>query len=303
MFGLGQSPHHLANLHWLNPSPGSDAARSTFFHETTTPTKKRVRDMTCEEMRSECKKLKRKVSGDKADLAARLLSVSQENDKGWTRKMKSTAHPESYLASGEFRDVWVGTYTQGPRKGERSVSKKFKTGAVFEARFFADDIKAVDKAAEIIEAFNRDNQDRGGKVAEMIYLTKPKVWTERGTGQKVLVEPYVQGFKKFNSNSGWVDNSHPVMQALSHFSYHNSNGETVLCDLQGGRMAGGNYMLTDPVVLSLSKQYGGTDGGSKAISTFFSTHVCNQYCKKEWRKPQVAIPFYPVRAGTSFFFG
>lgn len=253
-------------------------------------------------MRSECMLLKRKVSGDKAELTARLLSVSQDNHKGWAKKIAVCHQPVEYLASGEFRHVYLGTYTKGPRKGERSVSKRFKTGAVFEDRFFSHDILAVDKAAEIIADFNRDNQQFGGAVCEMIYLTKPEVWTQTGSKQKVLVEPFVEGFEKFNSNSGWANNSHPVMQALSHFSYHNSNGQTVLCDLQGGRMDGGNYMLTDPVVLSMGKLYGVTDGGPLAISTFFSNHVCNQYCRREWRKPQAARRHFQPQAGTSFVF-
>ena len=44
-------------------------------------------------------------------------------------------------------------YTKGPRKGEHCVWKVFKSGSVYEKKFFREDIKAVDKAAEIIEAF------------------------------------------------------------------------------------------------------------------------------------------------------
>jgi len=37
-----------------------------------------------------------------------------------------------------------------------------------------------------------------------------------------------------------------VMQALSHFTYHISGGEFVLCDLQGGLSSDG-AIITDPV--------------------------------------------------------
>jgi hypothetical protein len=44
-----------------------------------------------------------------------------------------------------------------------------------------------------------------------------------------------------------------VMQALSHFSYHQSGGQHVLCDLQGGVYRDG-IVLTDPAVLSRTKE-------------------------------------------------
>lgn len=56
-----------------------------------------------------------------------------------------------------------------------------------------------------------------------------------------LVEPYIEDFEKFNSNSGWAPVTgnlwSDVMQALSHFSYHNSGGQYLLCSLQGGSTA------------------------------------------------------------------
>ena len=48
------------------------------------------------------------------------------------------------------------------------------------------------------------------------------------------------------------------MQALSHFNSHNSNGEYLLCDLQG-RADADFYTLTDPVVLSRSGVFSPTD--------------------------------------------
>lgn len=42
---------------------------------------------------------------------------------------------------------------------------------------------------------------------------------------------------KWNSNSGWINrregDADEFMQALSHFSYHMSGGELLMCDLQG----------------------------------------------------------------------
>lgn len=40
------------------------------------------------------------------------------------------------------------------------------------------------------------------------------------------------------------------MQALSHFSYHQSGRQYLFCDLQGGHYED-CYVLTDPVIMSL----------------------------------------------------
>ena len=108
-------------------------------------------------------------------------------------------------------------------------------------------------------------------------------------------------YAKFNSNSGWADDSLPwprVMQALSHFTYHISNGQCVLCDLQGGVYHDG-VVLTDPVIMSNSQSYGPTDLGSRGISTFFFHQVCNEYCRREWRRPKNQAQHYAKTAGTT----
>ena len=90
------------------------------------------------------------------------------------------------------------------------------------------------------------------------------------------------------------------MQALSHFSYHHSNGECLLCDLQGGRYED-CFVLTDPVVMSRSRTYGVTDLGFAGISNFFAHHKCNRYCKASWKKVNGPLvhPRIPVQMGTS----
>lgn len=120
-------------------------------------------------------------------------------------------------------------------------------------------------------------------------------------GQKVLQEPFIDDYQKFNSNSGWADNETPwprVMQALSHFSYHASGGQFVLCDLQGGFYADG-VVLTDPAVLSRNKSFGVTDLGPTGISTFFSQHRCNEFCRADWTKPADQRRYHNVTQGTS----
>lgn len=120
------------------------------------------------------------------------------------------------FASGAFRWVAKGVYTSGARSGQACVCKWFKTGVVFEDEYFALDIKAVDRALEIVNRFNELNI-----VNKVVKINVPAVWeftTEPEAGQKTLVEPFIQNYKKFNSNSGWKNDSGQwpqVMQALS----------------------------------------------------------------------------------------
>ena len=73
-------------------------------------------------------------------------------------------------------------------------------------------------------------------------------------------------FTKFNSNTGWTPHDDTdwtaAMQALSHFSYHISGGDVVLCDMQGGTKRKG-VCVTDLVVLSRTQAFGPTDFGAK----------------------------------------
>lgn len=203
-------------------------------------------------------------------------------------------------AKGTFRLVYKGQYGQGPRTGEQCVMKEFKSGSVWQTKYFDEDIKAVKKSGELIQAFNEQ-----GLVNKTIYLNEPQVWTGNGgriAGQKVLVEPMIKGeYFKFNSNTGYAMPDSDTMQALSHFSYHHSNGKYVVCDLQGGRYDG-YYVLTDPVILSSKKEFGGGDLGQQGIDNFMAHHKCGRYCKPHWKMPKVdkLVPQFEAVSGTTF---
>lgn len=192
---------------------------------------------------------------------------------------------ESPFAQGSFRWVGKGRYTDGERLGQLCAVKWFKSGAVFSDDYFSLDIKAVKGALKFARRFNAE------KITDKpIKVNLASVWSIFSgprTGQKVLVEPFIQNYEKFNSNSGWNDESTnwgSIMQALSHFSYHVSGGNYVLCDIQGG-VYNTAVVLSDPVILSRNREFGVTDLGPDGISTFFSGHVCNKYCRRDWIKP------------------
>lgn len=227
------------------------------------------------------------------------MSASREN-----RAQHASIDTSEVFASGSNMHVYKGVYTRGERAGEPCVSKVFKSGSVFEDTFFASELKVVDEARDIIENFNADRILTNTN----ILINIPEIWVYTRNDEKNLVEPFIDNFEKFNSNTGWVPNIFggelnpwmQVMQALSHYSYQVTNGRLLLCDLQGGVYQDG-FILTDPVICSQEEgQYGPTDLGQRGIDTFFSRHKCNQFCRgRGWRRPASARAYHPAQQGTS----
>jgi len=142
------------------------------------------------------------------------------------------------------------------------------------------------------------------KVAKC-YMTKPSVVVELDGPKKgltVLAEPLINGYAKWNSNSGFAAEDADYMQALSHFSYDYTKGKALLCDLQGGRYAKA-FVLTDPVLMSPAKKYGPTDLGQQGIDNFFFHHTCGEFCQKGWSRPDNARPLFEPKKGSSLLVG
>ena len=113
------------------------------------------------------------------------------------------------FAQGTFRWVAKGEYTDGQRAGQPCVCKWFKSGCTFESSFYDEDLKASEKATHIIDQWNQQRF-----IDKPIQLNQPAVWTFLGgryEGQKHLVEPFIENWEKFNSNSGWSA-SKPIEQ-------------------------------------------------------------------------------------------
>ena len=213
---------------------------------------------------------------------------------------KAEAPDSVIIGEGASRLVGKGIYTEGERKGQSCVYKWFKPEYVSHRdAFFALDIKAVDKAIDIVTKWNAQMY-----VTCTIWMNKAEVWhfdTGYREGQPVLVEPFIENFQKYNSNNGWTWDAEgwpALLQALSHFSYHITGGQLVLCDLQGGT-SGNDMVLTDPVILSRTKSYGITDLGPYGISTFFSAHRCNKWCKASWTKPAKVARYFAQSMSTT----
>ncbi|KAI1798734.1 kinase-like protein [Daldinia bambusicola] len=205
------------------------------------------------------------------------------------------------FSHGSYRLVALATYTTGPRVGQTFVVKWFKSGFVYERHHYNLDIKAVYKALEIVNLFNSHKI-----INKTIRLNVPGVWvftnsSREWAGRYVLCEPFIQNYEKFNSGTGWVDTSTrwgEVMQALSHFSYHVTGGQFVLCDIQGG-IYRHEAILSDPVIFSQTMEYGDTDLGPDGITSFFSQHRCTAFCRPDWARPAHAVQIYNAAPHTA----
>jgi hypothetical protein len=202
------------------------------------------------------------------------------------------------IGEGTFRYCYSGRYLGGQRTGQECVGKEFKENWMNDA-YMDRDLNAVDKALKIIMSWNR-----AGFCSTVIRLNVPEKWTIDGC--QYLVEPFIDDFFKINSNNGWTtdidDNKVDMLQALSHYSYHVTSGQFVLCDLQGGIFRNG-IILTDPCILSRNSRFGSSDLGPAGISSFFYHHECNHYCKRNWTQPRDQRPVYRPVPHTTMSFG
>ena len=104
------------------------------------------------------------------------------------------------------------------------------------------------------------------------------------------LEPFLPGeYTKYNSNSGWVNDSpspsspatpsiSDIAQAFSHYTFERSAGKLLVSDLQGVEGT-----LTDPAIHTADPErfkLADTNLGEAGMKFFFATHRCNEWCKK-----------------------
>ena len=207
------------------------------------------------------------------------------------------------IGEGKYKYVFRGTYE---RSGEPSADKFLKTGTTFSSKCFDDDVHNAEEALKYVAGFYDYIETTVYRGRVSIKVNIPEVWTQTSGGylksQKMLREPFIANFQKFNSNSGAADLTAQVAQALSHFSYHASDGtELPLCDLQGGRVDE-SYVLSDAVMMSMGKKYWNTDLGAMGIENWLSAHQCNAFCCKSWKNWTGARSLIrPVFSSTTVF--
>lgn len=200
--------------------------------------------------------------------------ITRDSDGFETARGNNTTRIEvntdDIFAEGSFKYCAMGTYRGGYRTGQNCVAKYFKQDDGFEDEFFDKDLAAVEQTLRIVTQWNQ----AGIVPGFVIRVNVPEIFTI--DGRQCMVEPHIDGFMKFNSNTGWVQRGvrkdiMDIIQALSHYSYHISSGQFVICDLQGG-YSRDVMTLTDPAVLSRKQRFGPADLGPKGMSSFFYHH-------------------------------
>lgn len=115
-------------------------------------------------------------------------------------------------------------------------------------------------------------------------------------------ERFIQGSEivKWNGNYSNVnmERTAEAVQAFSHWTWHVSNGELQVVDIQGvWDPAKEQYLLFDPAIhtrsLASRLRFGRTNLGTSGMQQFFSTHVCSLLCQHLKLKRHPTQPSLP----------
>ena len=75
------------------------------------------------------------------------------------------------MACGSFKDVKLGHYTVGPRKGQKFVAKFMRTADPYLSSVYKHELKIVKRTHDIIQSFQQQH------IAPVtIFLNRPTLW-------------------------------------------------------------------------------------------------------------------------------
>ena len=95
------------------------------------------------------------------------------------------------------------------------------------------------------------------------------------------IEEFIGGsFIKWSNNIGNLNESDYTctLDAFSHWTYSATSGYLTVSDLQGFRSSSNEYVLTDPAISCIIRQFTETDLGQDGIDQYFLKHKCNHIC-------------------------
>ena len=195
------------------------------------------------------------------------------------------------FAEGRFRYAIKGTWIRPRTKqGQHCVVKHSKASYTWKKTDWDTTVKIYEEAQELAKGFNAfSGTDRPIHFTEVIvikclYKKNPSSPNGPRLDEYCTTEDYLHGqFTKWLNNYGVCTNealnTAISMPAFMHWSWYHTGGEKMIADLQGVR-SDKAYTLTDPVILSLTGEYGATDMGVEGMALFFLFHKCNSFCQK-----------------------
>lgn len=196
---------------------------------------------------------------------------------------EATFNPTSF-AEGRFRRAYRGTWTAPPGiAGRACVVKELKESYSWKATDWDETVKINERAQQMASAFNAEIHTSRPITYTDVHVMKV---TQRSDPNKtprlneyVTCEDYIAGaFTKWCNNYGYIGSGSSSLPSFMHWSWWYTDGEEMVADLQGVRRDDA-YLLTDPVVMSLSGSYGATDTGVEGMAMFFLHHTtCNSFC-------------------------
>ena len=112
------------------------------------------------------------------------------------------------------------------------------------------------------------------------------------THEYYSIEEYLHGtFQKWNGNLGMMNPTiySCTLVSFSHWVYEKTDHYLLVNDLQGFRRLN-EYVLTDPAIQCIERQFTGTDLGQFGIVKFFEKHECNSHCELLKLSRKVKLP-------------
>mmetsp|Transcript_1451 Transcript_1451/g.1917 ORF Transcript_1451/g.1917 Transcript_1451/m.1917 type:complete len:248 (+) Transcript_1451:60-803(+) len=170
------------------------------------------------------------------------------------------------FSDGAMRNAYRGTIKEYPNR--KFVFKSYKDQNISTNNALVKQDASMQLTCRI---FAEEWNDLGmPKPVNMLHCRVGRL----SNGTLMSIEPYLEGeYQKHNNNAGYVGQRN-TPQTFSHYTFERTNGELLVCDLQGV----GDY-YTDPQIHTRDgRGYGAGNRGWKGIEDFFVTHECNNLC-------------------------
>jgi hypothetical protein len=147
---------------------------------------------------------------------------------------------------------------------------------------YKDNTASVLLKAELDGKFTKWNNNAGAVKGKATATTIVQSGPSLGIGTTAVLEEEDEEDSDDEAENIEVDD---VPQDFSHFTYEQSGGKKLVCDLQGVWNPDDGFVLTDPVVHYVSMagkrhKNGATDKGYEGVKRFFGTHKCGPLCRK-----------------------